>query len=228
MSDFDPDKVRLSTGHFINGQFVSASGKTMGIKRPSDGQHYADINEAGAETVGEAVSLAEDARIRSGWRERGAAISRWADLIDADKDYLAQLEAVGSTRPITDTINIEVPFTAAALRFYAECADKYSGDVFPTQNSSLGMLVPEPYGVIGAITPWNFPLSMASWKCGPALAAGNAVVLKPSVTGDPSSGQKGVLYRFNRDRGGDHEPGRVTGYQARDAGTGRKKPAAGF
>ena len=67
MSDFDPDKVRLSTGHFINGQFVSASGKTMGIKRPSDGQHYADINEAGAETVGEAVSLAEDARIRSGW-----------------------------------------------------------------------------------------------------------------------------------------------------------------
>ncbi|MDH0053661.1 aldehyde dehydrogenase (NAD+) [Pantoea sp. PA1] len=185
MSDFDPDKVRLSTGHFINGQFVSASGKTMGIKRPSDGQHYADINEAGAETVGEAVSLAEDARIRSGWssyspRERGAAISRWADLIDADKDYLAQLEAVGSTRPITDTINIEVPFTAAALRFYAECADKYSGDVFPTQNSSLGMLVPEPYGVIGAITPWNFPLSMASWKCGPALAAGNAVVLKPS------------------------------------------------
>lgn len=51
MSDFDPDKVRLSTGHFINGQFVSASGKTLGIKRPSDGQHYADINEAGAETV---------------------------------------------------------------------------------------------------------------------------------------------------------------------------------
>ncbi len=170
MSDFDPDKSVFRPGHFINGQFVSASGKTMGIKRPSDGQHYADINEAGAETVGEAVSLAEDARIRSGWsscspRERGAAISRWADLIDADKDYLAQLEAVGSTRPITDTINIEVPFTAAALRFYAECADKYSGDVFPTQNSSLGMLVPEPYGVIRAITRG---ISRCRWRRGSA------------------------------------------------------------
>ncbi|MDK2633996.1 aldehyde dehydrogenase family protein [Pantoea stewartii subsp. indologenes] len=185
MTDFNPDDVHLSSGHFIDGQFVSASGQAMGIKRPSDGQHYAEIHEADARTVDDAVTVAEARRISSGWsvcspRERGAALSRWADLIEKDSEYLAQLEAVGSTRPVTDARNIEVPFTAAALRFYAECADKYSGDVFPTQHSSLGMLVPEPYGVIGAITPWNFPLSMASWKCGPALAAGNAVVLKPS------------------------------------------------
>lgn len=185
MSDFDPEKMTFSSGNYINGGYVAASGDSLGVKRPSDGQLYAEIAQADAQTVDAAVTLAEAARINSGWsscspRERGAALFRWADLIDGDSEYLAKLEAVGSTRPITDVINHEVPFTAAAIRFYAECADKYSGDVFPTDKNSLGMLINEPYGVIGAITPWNFPLSMASWKCGPALAAGNAVVLKPS------------------------------------------------
>ncbi|WP_226568404.1 aldehyde dehydrogenase family protein [Mangrovibacter yixingensis] len=185
MSSFDPDSVGLSSGHFVDGAFTVAKGETLSVMRPSDGKCYAEINNAEAGLVDQAVTVAEEKRKSSGWsscspRERGAVLRRWADLIDADIEYLAKLEAVGSTRPISDVISHEVPFTAEALRFYAECADKFSGDVFPTRQDSLGMLISEPYGVIGAITPWNFPLSMASWKCGAALASGNAVVLKPS------------------------------------------------
>ncbi|HWW71182.1 MAG TPA: aldehyde dehydrogenase family protein, partial [Duganella sp.] len=105
---------------------------------------------------------------------------RWADLIEADVAQLAALEAVGSTRPIANAVAWDIPFTAEGLRFFAEFADKVGGDVAATRADALGMTIAEPYGVIGAIAPWNFPLVMASWKIGPALAAGNAVVLKPS------------------------------------------------
>lgn len=184
MLSFDPDKIALPAGHFINGQHLTGKGEALTVNRPSDGLRAAELFEADAALVDYAVSNADRAVRDSGWascppRQRGAVLKRWADLIAADP-LLAQLESLGSTRPIHDVVNHEIPFTAEAIRFYAECADKYSGDVLPTRDASLGMLVPEPYGVIGAITPWNFPLSMASWKCGPALAAGNAVVLKPS------------------------------------------------
>ncbi|PLR39701.1 aldehyde dehydrogenase [Chimaeribacter californicus] len=184
MLSFNPNKVVLPAGQFINGEYCRGEGAAFPVKRPSDGQVAGELYESGAAQVDEAVTLADQAVNASGWaacppRERGAVLRRWADLIATDS-ALAQLEALGSTRPISDVVNHELPFTAEAIRFYAECADKYSGDLLPTRDASLGMLVPEPYGVIGAITPWNFPLSMASWKCGPALAAGNAVVLKPS------------------------------------------------
>src|SRR5260370_18259781 len=93
---------------------------------------------------------------------------------------LGPLEALGSTRPIRDASNWDVAFTAEGIRFYAEFADKIGGDVAAADHDHLGMTIAEPYGVIGAIAPWNFPLVMASWKIAPALAAGNAVVLKPS------------------------------------------------
>lgn len=184
MLSFDPEKVILPAGHYIAGQDCHTQGERLNVNRPSDGKPYATLSEAQADDVDRAVTLAHQALKTSGWasaapRERGKVLRRWADLIEQDA-VLPQLEALGSTRPIGDVVNHEIPFTAEAIRFYAECADKYSGDLFPTRDSSLGMLVPEPYGVIAAITPWNFPLSMASWKCGPALAAGNAVVLKPS------------------------------------------------
>ncbi len=184
MLSFNPNNVALPAGHYIAGRLRQGTGSHFAVKRPSDGQVAGELTEASPALVDEAVSLADRAVKESNWascppRHRGAVLQRWADLIEADRQ-LPLLEALGSTRPIFDVINHEIPFTAQAIRFYAECADKYSGDLFPTREASLGMLVPEPYGVIGAITPWNFPLSMASWKCGPALAAGNAVVLKPS------------------------------------------------
>ncbi|MGC6387507.1 aldehyde dehydrogenase family protein [Ewingella sp. S1.OA.A_B6] len=185
MLSFEPEKVPLPAGHLIGGKIHAGGSERLRVNRPSDGQFLGEIPDGDTALVDLAVTNAHQSWLESGWgtrppRERAKVLRRWADLIEEQREALGRLEAVSSTRPIYDVINHEIPFTAEAIRFYAECCDKYSGDVLPTRSNSLGMLVPEPYGVIGAITPWNFPLSMASWKLGPALAAGNAVVLKPS------------------------------------------------
>ncbi|WP_423822724.1 aldehyde dehydrogenase family protein [Salinisphaera sp. SPP-AMP-43] len=182
--DFDPEAVAVTSGHYIGSRYVHGNEAALAVARPSDGQVYGHVPEAGQAGVDAAVAEAERALASSGWahrppRERARAMYRWAELIDSD-EQLALLECVGSTRPIGQALVQDIPFTAEAIRFFAEYADKAGGDVAATRSDALGFVAAEPYGVIGAITPWNFPLSMASWKCGPALAAGNAVVLKPS------------------------------------------------
>ena len=184
MSLFDPRSIAVSSGHFIGGRLVQDTPR-LGVLRPSDGQMHADLPLADASTVDAAVQNAWQAWRSSDWarrapRDRARVLRRWADLIDADVALLAPLEAVCSTRPVRDATAWDVPFTAEGLRFFAEYADKLGGDVAATRHDHLGMVVAEPYGVVGAITPWNFPLVMMSWKVGAALAAGNAVVLKPS------------------------------------------------
>lgn len=183
--DFDPSTIPLPQGHFIGGAYRSADEPLIAVHRPSDGRLLGHVPDASADTVDHAVSNAMQAWKTSGWatqppRERARVLSRWADLIDRNAVSLAQLEAVSSTRPVAEAYASDVPFTAEAIRFFAELADKHGGDFAATRVDSVGFVASEPYGVIGAITPWNFPLSMCSWKCGPALAAGNAVVLKPS------------------------------------------------
>ncbi len=184
MERFDPDRVAVRSAHFIGGQYVDGS-PGMDVRRPSDGRVYAGVPLADADLVDRAVQDAWHAWKTSDWacsapRERARVLRRWADLIDADVAHLARLEAVGSTRPLRDAAAWDVPFTADGIRFFAEWADKIGGDVAPTRTDHLGMTIAEPYGVIAAIAPWNLPLVMASWKVAPALAAGNAVVLKPS------------------------------------------------
>lgn len=181
---FDPASVAIRPGHFIGGAFV-ADAPTLALHRPSDGAEFAGCPVADAAMVDHAVTTARKAQKASGWgtcrpRERTQALLRWADLIEANGLELAQLEAVASTRPIGQLIAGDIAVTAEQIRFFAELADKEGGDVVPTAGGQFGMIVTEPYGVVGAITPWNFPLSMAGWKMAPALAAGNAVVLKPS------------------------------------------------
>jgi aldehyde dehydrogenase (NAD+) len=182
---FDPDTLELPSGHFIDGKIRSAGPTSIDVARPSDGRRLGTIPNADENLIDEAVSSARLAWESSGWgrcppRDRGRVLRRWADLIDADGVRLAQLEAVSSTRPVQHAFADDVPFTAEAIRFFGELADKLGGDVAATSAETLGLVASEPYGVVGAIAPWNFPLSMCSWKCGPALAAGNAVVLKPS------------------------------------------------
>ncbi|RZJ62742.1 MAG: aldehyde dehydrogenase family protein [Acidovorax sp.] len=184
MSVFDPNAVAVPSGHFIGGQLVSGTLR-MPVLRPSDGQLHADLPLADRGTVDFAVQNAWQAWRQSDWarrapRDRARVLQRWADLVEADAPTLAPLEAVCSTRPMRDAAAWDVPFTAEGLRFFAEYADKLGGEVAATRHDHLGMVVAEPYGVVGAITPWNFPLVMVSWKVGAALAAGNAVVLKPS------------------------------------------------
>lgn len=183
--DFDPADVTIPTGHFIGGKLVDTAEDRIEVLRPCDAKVMGEVPNGSADTVDRAVQNAKEAFRNSDWatqppRERGRVLRRWADLILKDTPALARLESLGSTRPITQAHDGDVPFTAEAIQFFAEYADKVCGDVLPTRPGALGMLVPEPYGVVGAIAPWNFPLSMASWKCGPSLAAGNAVVLKPS------------------------------------------------
>ncbi|MEJ6844690.1 aldehyde dehydrogenase family protein [Sinorhizobium fredii] len=181
---FNPDTLELPNGHFIDGRYVPAAGR-LAMHRPSDGAAFAECPIASEDIVDQAVASARQALKKSGWsglrpRERTRALSRWADLIEAEAATLARLEAVASTRPVGHLIEGDIAITAEQIRFFAEFADKEGGDLVPTDDDNLGMIMTEPYGVVGAITPWNFPVSMAGWKLGPALAAGNAVVLKPS------------------------------------------------
>ncbi|QEH95231.1 aldehyde dehydrogenase family protein [Gluconobacter thailandicus] len=181
---FDPSLVVLPNTHFVDGKRVKGEG-VISVHAPSDGRLLCHLPEAGTDLVDHAVCLAQDVQIRSGWatcapRERGRVLRRWADLVEQNAVELARLETVCSTRPIAETTAWDVPFTAEGIRFFSEYADKLGGEVAATQNDLFGMVLAEPYGVIGAIAPWNFPLVMGSWKVIPALAAGNGVVLKPS------------------------------------------------
>lgn len=184
VTDFDPATVRPRAGHYIDGNWIAGRDE-IEVRRPSDAHVYGAIPDAGADGVDRAVRAAQTALKSSGWstrapRERARVMRKWAELIEADAPTLGQLEAVGSTRPVKDAVNWDVPFTAEGIRFFSEFADKHGGEVAATAEDQLGFVIAEPIGVVGAIAPWNFPLVMGSWKCAPALAAGNAVVLKPS------------------------------------------------
>ncbi|WP_411906826.1 aldehyde dehydrogenase family protein [Rhizobium mayense] len=181
---FDPDSLSLPVGHFIGGNFRAASG-VIPMHRPSDGKAYAECPIADASVVDQAVQAAKTALKQSNWggvrpRERLNVLHRWADLIEEEAETLARLEAVASTRPVGQLVDGDIAISAEQIRFFAEFADKEGSDLVPTDDGNIGMIMTEPYGVVGAITPWNFPINMAAWKLGPALAAGNAVVLKPS------------------------------------------------
>jgi len=185
LNNFDPDRVEIPTGFFAAGQLSTGSGDQIPVLRPSDGTRYAFLASCTLDEVDKTVDDASRAFHSSGWassapRQRAAVLRRWAELVEADVEKLACLEAVGSTRTVKEVWSYDIPYTADCIRFFAELADKVGGDVAPTNSGSLGLVIPEPFGVIAAIAPWNFPLILAAWKFAPALAAGNAVVLKPS------------------------------------------------
>ncbi|WP_245838171.1 aldehyde dehydrogenase family protein [Niveispirillum lacus] len=186
MSHFDPNSLCLPSGsNFINGARVAGIGPEIPVRRPSDGQIYAHLDSAGPAQVDAAVVGAYHAYRHSGWaqaepRQRMRVMRRWADLLEAHLDELAVLEAVGSTRTIAEARTWDIPYSAECIRFYAEFADKVGGEVAATTPDKLGLTITEPYGVVAAVAPWNLPIVMAVWKLAPAIAAGNAVVLKPS------------------------------------------------
>jgi aldehyde dehydrogenase (NAD+) len=185
MASFDPGTIAIPLGHVIGGGLAAGGAEQIEVRRPSDGEVYARLPDGDAALVDRAVRDARKAFETSGWpvmapRERAKMLRRWADRIEEDAPYLARLEALGSTRPIRDALGWDIPYCADVIRFFADFCDKNGGEVAATRADHLGLVISEPYGVIGAIAPWNFPLVMACWKLAPALAAGNAVVLKPS------------------------------------------------
>ncbi len=169
---------------FIGGKFVDAlDGATIDVLNPHDNSLITRVAEAKAADVDAAVAAAERAfPLWSGMpaAERGKLLLKLADRIEAEADALAQLEAIDTGHPIRDAKNIDVLRTAACYRYFGGMADKFQGSVVPVEAGFLNYVTRVPIGVVGQIVPWNFPLMFTSWKLGPALAAGNTVVMKPS------------------------------------------------
>ena len=169
---------------YIGGEFVeAAAGATIEVLNPHDCSVIAEIAEARAPDVDRAVEAA--AAAFPAWKrlaaaERGKLLLRLADAIDARAEEFAQLESLDTGHPLRDSRGLDVPRTAACFRYFGGIADKIQGDVVPVEPGFLNYVQREPLGVVGQIVPWNFPLMFCAWKMGPALAAGNTVVLKPS------------------------------------------------
>jgi aldehyde dehydrogenase (NAD+) len=176
--------VQFQQKLFINGEFVDAiDGTTIDVLNPHDGTKLADVSEARAADIDRAVAAAEAAF--PAWAtlpaaDRGRLLLRLADAVEANADELARLESSDTGHPLRDTIGLDVPRTAATYRYFGGIADKVEGTVVPVEKGFLNYVLREPVGVVGQIVPWNFPLMFTSWKMGPALAAGNTVVMKPA------------------------------------------------
>jgi aldehyde dehydrogenase (NAD+) len=181
------NKVRIAPGRLlIDGQWVDGMQKFDTVN-PATGQRLTEVAEASAQEVDRAVEAARKAfEDRGGpWRkmsasERGRLIWRLADLIERNIDELAELETLDNGKPIFESRYVDMPMVIDVLRYYAGWATKIHGETVNTFEMALTYTLREPVGVVGLIIPWNFPLLLASWKLGPALACGCTVVLKPA------------------------------------------------
>jgi aldehyde dehydrogenase (NAD+) len=176
--------LSIQTKLFINGDFVpAADGATLADLNPHDGSKIADIALAGKEDVDRAVKAAQAAFPKWGKMaamDRGRLLLRLADAIEANAGELARLESLDTGHPLKDSTRLDVPRTAVTFRYFGGMADKLEGSIIPVEQGFLNLALREPLGVVGQIVPWNFPLMFTSWKMGPALAAGNTVVMKPA------------------------------------------------
>jgi acyl-CoA reductase-like NAD-dependent aldehyde dehydrogenase len=176
--------VTLQTRLFIGGRFQPAQdGSALPVINPFDGSTLTEVSEAKAADIDAAVEAARKAL--PAWRAlpaaaRGVLLGKLADAIEAHGAELAEVESRDTGHPIRDTRGLDVPRTAATFRYFAGMADKVQGSVVPVEPGFLNYVTREPVGVVGQIVPWNFPLMFTSWKLGPALAAGNTVVMKPA------------------------------------------------
>jgi aldehyde dehydrogenase (NAD+) len=180
-------KVKLRPGRLlINGQWQEGA-KTFDSFNPASGELLSRVAEASAEDVDLAVSAARvSLEDRNGpWRkmsasERGKLIWRLADLIEKNIEELAEIETLDNGKPIWESRNVDIPMVVDVLRYFAGLATKIQGETVNTFETAFTYTLREPVGVVGLIIPWNFPLLLASYKVGPALACGNTIVLKPA------------------------------------------------
>ena len=178
--------VDIRAQAFIDGAYVDAlSGETFECVNPATGEVLAEVAACDADDVDRAVRGAREAFESGLWsrsapKHRKGVLKRLAALVDEHRDDLALLETLDMGKPIRDSRKVDVPLAAECIAYYGEAIDKVYDEVAPTDPSAVVMIVREPVGVVGAVVPWNFPLLMASWKVGPALAAGNSIVLKPA------------------------------------------------
>ena len=165
---------------FINGRYVDAlSGATRPTVNPANGQQITDVALCGIEDAARAA-FESGVWSRMAPMDRKMVLVRWAELIEKHADELALLETLDVGKPISDTVNVDVPSTVRTIRWSGEAIDKVYDEIPPTPPDTLALIQRLPLGVVTAIVPWNFPLSTTAWKLAPSLATGNSVVLKPA------------------------------------------------
>ncbi|MCE8023564.1 aldehyde dehydrogenase [Halomonas sp. MCCC 1A11058] len=170
---------------FIDDSFVAAeSGATFESRNPATGELLAQVASCDEPDAERAAAVARRAFADGAWSrlapgKRKKTLLRLADLMEAHKHELALIDTLDMGKPIASSLG-DVNGAIACIRYQAECIDKLYGEVAPTGEETLALVLREPIGVVAAIVPWNFPLMMTAWKIAPALAAGNSVILKPS------------------------------------------------
>ncbi|MCZ7532227.1 MAG: aldehyde dehydrogenase [Acidimicrobiia bacterium] len=171
---------------FIEGEWVDAqSGATFETINPATGTVITSVAEGDEADIDVAVRSARASFEDGRWanlspRDRGQALIRLAGLIDSHGEELQLLETLDVGKPIRYSRRVDVAQAVHTYSWYGEAADKLYDDIAPTGPNALGLITREPIGVVGAVTPWNFPMMINAWKLAPALMAGNSVVLKPA------------------------------------------------
>jgi acyl-CoA reductase-like NAD-dependent aldehyde dehydrogenase len=171
---------------FIGGRHVAAaSGKTFDCLSPIDGRVLTKVAACDGEDVNRAVAAARAAFEKGSWSachpaRRKKVMLKFAELLDKHRAELALLETLDVGKPISAAAGGDIPGAIQCLQWYAEAADKQYDEVAPYRPDSVALITREPIGVVACVVPWNYPLMMASWKLGPALATGNSVILKPA------------------------------------------------
>ncbi len=176
--------MELRTKLLIGGEWVEGADRFADVE-PATEETIAEVEEAGPEQVDAAVRSARSAFEEPAWRDmdphrRATLLWRLADLIEERAEALAEVETRDNGKPAFESSKVDLPSVVQNYRYYAGWADKLTGETIPVSGPFFNYTLREPLGVVGAIVPWNFPLSLASWKVAPALACGNAVVLKPA------------------------------------------------
>lgn len=180
------EQVQLPSKAFIGGAYVnSISGETFDCVYPGNGKIIAKVAACGEADVDAAVVSARRAFESGSWSraapaERKKVLLRFSELLLQNRDELGLLETLNVGKPIANSTNGDIPSAANCIAWYAEAIDKVYGEVAMTADDVTTIVVREPVGIVAAVVPWNYPLSMAAWKLGPALATGNSVILKPA------------------------------------------------
>jgi 4-guanidinobutyraldehyde dehydrogenase/NAD-dependent aldehyde dehydrogenase len=175
--------LAINGNAFIDGRYMAASsGATFDCLSPIDGRVLVRVASTDVADVDRAVAAARRAFEAGTWsrqppRERKRVLLKFAQLIEQHAEELALLETLDMGKPISDSLAVDIPATVRCITWYAEAIDKLYDEVAPTGHDALALITRDPVGVVGAIVPWNFPLIMAAWKIGPALAAGNSFIL---------------------------------------------------
>jgi len=170
---------------FIDGRYQKGSGAVLQTTNPATDEILCDIAACNNSDVDLAVSKARQAFDQGVWSalhpsERKDVLIKLCKLISRNRRELAVMESLDSGKPIRDCEQIDIPEAINTIKWHAEAVDKIYDQTAPSGNDALAIIVREPIGVVGAVLPWNFPLLMLAWKIGPALAAGNSVIVKPA------------------------------------------------